>query len=62
MEKINKIYKMCRLPANKKTANVSSVHDFSLPNKLISEMNDSSQPVSPQKKTEYGFVYFGDLT
>ena len=62
MQEINKIYEMCGLPMSKKTANISCVRDFPIPNKLISEIDDASQPVSPQKKTEYGFVYFGDLT
>lgn len=61
MKKINEIYKMFGLPTSEKTADISFVHDFPLPNKLISGMDDSSQPVLPQKKTKYGFVYFRSL-
>ncbi len=60
MEEINKIYKTCGLPTSEKTAGVSLVHDFPIPNKLISEMDDSSQPVSPQEKIKYGFIFFGN--
>lgn len=59
MEEINKIYEMCGLAASEK-ADILFVHDFPIPNKLISEMDDSSQPTSPQEKTKYGFVYFGE--
>jgi hypothetical protein len=59
MEEINRIYEMCGLTKSEKTADISFVHDFPIPNKLISEMDDSAQPVSPQEKTKYGFVYFG---
>lgn len=58
MEEINRIYKMCGLPASEKTADISFVHDFPIPNKLISEL-DSPQPVLPQEKIKYGFIYFG---
>lgn len=60
MEDINKIYAMCGLPTSEKTADISFVRDFPIPNRLISETDDSAQPVLPQKKTKYGFVYFGD--
>ena len=62
MEEINKIYKICGLPTSKKTADISFVRDFPIPNKLISEMDDASQLVLPHEKTKYGFTYFGDLT
>ena len=58
MEEINKIYEMCRLAKSEKTADISDVHDFPIPNKLISEL-DFPQPVSPQEKIKYGFIYFG---
>lgn len=60
MEEINKIYEMCGLPTSEKTADISFVHDFPIPNKLISDMDDSAQPVLPPKKITYGFIYFGD--
>jgi len=59
MEEINRIYEMCGLAKSEKTAAITFVHDFPIPNKLISEMDDSSQPVSPQEKITYGFVFFG---
>lgn len=59
MKEINKIYEMCGLAKNEKTADISFVHDFPIPNRLISEMDDSAQPVSPQEKITYGFIFFG---
>jgi len=50
MEEINRIYEMCGLTKSEKTADISFVHDFPIPNKLISEMDDSFQPASPQEK------------
>lgn len=60
MEEINKIYELCGLAKSEKTADISFVHDFPIPNKLISEMDDSAQPFLPQEKITYGFIYFGD--
>lgn len=60
MEEINRIYKMCGLPTSEKTADISFVHDFPIPNKLIAEIDDAFQPVSPQEeKIKYGFIFFG---